>query len=287
MKLVIENLTKKYKNKVALDNVSLSMENGIYALLGPNGAGKTTLIYSIIGLITYQQGSIKFYDDQNMEMESLYEVLGYLPQYPSFYKNFSVYEMLLYIATLKGLKKNIIKERISEVLHEVNLWDDKNMKIKALSGGMKQRLGIAQAIINHPRILIVDEPTAGLDPKERIRFRDIIKNISLNTIVIFATHIVSDVELIAANIILLKSGKVILDEKRETVFQYIENKIWEIEDVKENTDVLLAKYPVLEAYWIEDKVHIKIISDEKPAAFAIQIKPRLEDLYMYYFGDVQ
>ena len=152
---------------------------------------------------------------------------------------------------------------------------------------MKQRLGIAQAIINHPRILIVDEPTAGLDPKERIRFRDVIKNISLNTIVIFATHIVSDVELIATNIILLKSGKVILDEKRETVFQYIENKIWEIEDVKENTDELLTKYPVLEAYWIEDKVHIKIISDEKPAAFAIQIKPRLEDLYMYYFGDVQ
>ena len=163
MKLVIENLTKKYKNKVALDNVSLSMENGIYALLGPNGAGKTTLIYSIIGLITYQQGSIKYYDDQNMEMESLYEILGYLPQYPSFYKNFSVYEMLLYIATLKGLKKNIIKERISEVLHEVNLWDDKNMKIKALSGGMKQRLGIAQAIMENNDILILDEITSGLD----------------------------------------------------------------------------------------------------------------------------
>lgn len=287
MKLVIENVTKSYKKKMALHDVTLTMENGIYALLGPNGAGKTTLIHSIIGLLSFDHGVISYFDDEGKPITSLYDVLGYLPQYPSFYKNFSVVEMLHYIATLKGIDKAIRKERITEVLQNVNLWDDRNLKIRELSGGMKQRLGIAQAILNHPGILIVDEPMAGLDPKERIRFRSIIKNISKATIVIFATHIVSDVELIATNIIILKKGDVIVNQKREDVLRIIQDKIWEIEDTKDKTDELLKKYQVLEAYWVEDRVHLKIISDTAPGIQAKQVKPRLEDLYMYYFGDEQ
>lgn len=285
MKLVIHNLTKKYKKKTALHNVSIEMDHGIYALLGPNGAGKTTLIHAITGLLAYDDGDIQCYDDEGKPLDHFYEVLGYLPQYPSFYKNFTVYEMLKYISVLKGLKKDVIEERIQEVLEEVNLSKDQHLKVKALSGGMKQRLGIAQAILNHPRILIVDEPTAGLDPRERIRFRNIIKNISRNTIVLFATHIVSDIELIATDIIILKNGELILHEKRKNVLEKIRNKIWILEDAQMEIDDYLKTYQVLEAFWLEDKIHIRIISDTCPHPNAVQAEPRLEDLYMYYFGD--
>lgn len=285
MKLIINNLTKKYDKKIALNKVNLTMENGIYALLGPNGAGKTTLIHCIIDLINYDEGLIEYTDDAGNPIHSIFDVLGYLPQYPSFYKNFTVMEMLQYFAVLKDLDKKIRNERIDEVLHDVNLSESKNLKIKALSGGMKQRLGIAQAILNHPKLLIVDEPTAGLDPKERIRFRNIIKNISNDTIVIFATHIVSDIELIADNIIMLKEGNVIVDEKREHVLDIVQDKIWEIEDTKENADRIIKQYQVLEAYWIKKQVHIKIVNDVIPSKNARKVSPRLEDLYMYHFGD--
>ena len=209
--LILKNVDFSYgKNKV-LQDINIVLEKGVTALLGPNGAGKTTLINIIMALYKPDRGEV-IYDNHNVRKlkESYYDYIGYLPQMPQFYKNFTAAQFLEYMGTLKGIEKKELKNKINELLILVNLRDERNKKIGAFSGGMRQRLGIAQALLNDPHILILDEPTAGLDPNERIRFRNIISQIGSSKIVILATHIVSDVECIASKAIFIKDKHAVL-----------------------------------------------------------------------------
>lgn len=212
MELVIDRVSKQYKNLIALDRVSLKLYKGVYGLLGANGAGKTTLMRMICGIVTPTSGRISF-DGTDVKEESYRAVLGYLPQDFGYYPEFSGMDFLLYMASLKGIDSKSAKKRANELIKLVSLEDVAKRKIKTYSGGMKQRIGIAQAMLSNPKILILDEPTAGLDPRERVRFRNIIAELGKNSIVLLSTHIVSDIEHIADEIIMIKSGQLIYQGK--------------------------------------------------------------------------
>ncbi len=212
MELVIDRVSKQYKNLIAVDRVSLKLHKGVYGLLGANGAGKTTLMRMICGIVTPTSGRIS-YDGTDVREESYRAVLGYLPQDFGYYPEFSGMDFLLYMASLKGIDSKSAKKRANELIKLVSLEDVAKRKIKTYSGGMKQRIGIAQAMLSNPRILVLDEPTAGLDPRERVRFRNIIAELGKNSIVLLSTHIVSDIEHIADEIIMIKSGQLIYQGK--------------------------------------------------------------------------
>lgn len=212
MELVIDRVSKQYKNLIALDRVSLKLHKGVYGLLGANGAGKTTLMRMICGIVTPTSGRISF-DGADVKEESYRAVLGYLPQDFGYYPEFSGMDFLLYMASLKGIDSKSAKKRANELIKLVSLEDVAKRKIKTYSGGMKQRIGIAQAMLSNPRILVLDEPTAGLDPRERVRFRNIIAELGKESIVLLSTHIVSDIEHIADEIIMIKSGQLIYQGK--------------------------------------------------------------------------
>ncbi len=207
MELKADRLTKQYDNKIAVDRLSFSLEKGVTGLLGANGAGKTTLMRMLSGLLTPTSGEIS-YDDISVKSEEYRNVLGYLPQDFGYYPEFSGREFLMYFCALKGLDKKAAKARTAELLEIVGLEDVADKKIRKYSGGMKQRVGIAQAIINRPEVLILDEPTAGLDPKERVRFRDLIGELGKESIVLLSTHIVSDIEHVADRLIMMKDGQI-------------------------------------------------------------------------------
>lgn len=212
MELAIDRLTKQYQNKIAVDRISLRLNTGIYGLLGANGAGKTTLMRMICGILKPTSGTITF-DGIDVSEESYRAILGYLPQDFGYYPEFTGEDFLLYMAALKGIRKPQAKRKAVELLELVSLRDVAKKKIKTYSGGMKQRLGIAQALLNQPKVLVLDEPTAGLDPKERVRFRDLIKGLGKDSIVLLSTHIVSDIEHIADDILMMKSGQLIYQGK--------------------------------------------------------------------------
>ena len=220
MELVLDRVTKQYANKIAVDRLSTTLKPGVIGLLGANGAGKTTLMRMICGILNSTSGNITF-KTENASLDSSEEMyrdaLGYLPQDFGYYPNFSGIDFLMYIAALKGIPKDTAKRKCEELLKIVNLEAAANKKIKTYSGGMKQRLGIAQAVLNDPKILVLDEPTAGLDPKERVRFRKLIAELGRDSIVILSTHIVSDVEQIADRIILMKDGQFIFDGALEEI----------------------------------------------------------------------
>lgn len=210
MELVLDRVSKQYQNKIAVDRISTTLQPGVIGLLGENGAGKTTLMRMLCGILKPSSGTITF-EGLDVSEEMYRDVLGYLPQDFGYYPNFSGRDFLMYIAALKGIEKSAARRKCDELLHTVNLEQVANKKIKTYSGGMKQRLGIAQAVLNNPKILILDEPTAGLDPKERVRFRNLIAELGKDSIVILSTHIVSDVEQIADRILMMKSGQIIFD----------------------------------------------------------------------------
>ena len=210
MELIIDRVSKRYKNHMAVDCVSAKLHQGVYGLLGANGAGKTTLMRMLTGILTPTNGTITF-DGMDVSSEDYRGILGYLPQDFGYYPEFTAMDFLLYLAALKGIPKVQAKRRAMALLEQVSLQDVSRRKIKTFSGGMKQRLGIAQALLNDPRLLILDEPTAGLDPKERVRFRNLIEQLGKDSIVLLSTHIVSDVEHIADEILLMKDGRLIFE----------------------------------------------------------------------------
>ncbi len=212
MELIIDRVSKQYKNKIAVDRISVKLQRGVYGLLGTNGAGKTTLMRMICGILKPTSGTISF-DGIDVSEENYRSVLGYLPQDFGYYPEFTGMDFLLYMAALKGMGKAQAKRKTEELLELVSLQDVAKKKIKTYSGGMKQRLGIAQALLNQPKLLVLDEPTAGLDPKERVRFRNLIADLGKENIVLLSTHIVSDIEQIAERILMMKDGQLIYQDK--------------------------------------------------------------------------
>lgn len=210
MELIVDRLTKQYQNKIAVDRINLKLNCGIYGLLGENGAGKTTFIRMLCGILKPTNGTVTF-DGMDVSSEEYRAILGYLPQEFGYYPDFTGMDFLLYMSSLKGLTKTTAKRKAIKLFELVNLSDCAKKKIKTYSGGMKQRLGIAQALLNDPKVIILNEPTAGLDPKERVRFRNLIKELGKDSIILLSTHIVSDIENIADDVIMMKDGQIIFE----------------------------------------------------------------------------
>lgn len=286
MILSIERLTKQYGSKIAVDKLNAEFGTGVYGLLGANGAGKTTLMRMLCGILCPTSGEIKLDGMNNLDMgEAFREQLGYLPQGFGYYPDFKAREFMLYIAALKGLPPIYAKERADELLEMVGLKEVANKKIKTFSGGMKQRLGIAQAMINDPKILVLDEPTAGLDPKERVRFRNLISDFASERMVLLSTHIVSDVEYIADEILVMKKGTWIARGTVTELVDTISDKVWQVVTDRESADVLCREYNIINLRHIEDKVELRIVSDKTPIDMAEHVTPTLEDLYLYEFKE--
>ncbi len=284
--LVIDRLTKNYGNKIAVDRFSAVFTPGVYGLLGSNGAGKTTLMRLICDILPPTSGEVRFNGEEIRSLgENYREILGYLPQKFGFYPNFTAEKFLYYMATLKGIDKNTAKKRIDELLETVSLTDVKKQKIKTFSGGMKQRLGIAQAMLSEPKILILDEPTAGLDPKERVKFRNLLSIFSKDRIVILSTHIVSDIEFIADNILIMKKGELILRGTVDELVSKIKDCVWEVNIPVNNLSEIESKYTVININTEGDFAVVRLLASEKPFENAKACTVRLEDLYLYYFNE--
>ena len=285
MELQISNVTKKYAELYALQDFSVTFTNGVYGLLGPNGAGKTTLFNIILGIISQDSGKVCLDGIDIRKMgNAYYSHIGYLPQYTQFYKNYSCQEFLDYICVLKGQNKRIIKKKVSGLLELVNLQDVSKKKIGALSGGMRQRLGIAQALVNDPGILVLDEPTAGLDPNERIRLRNIISKFSKDRIVLLATHIVSDIEYVAKEVIIIDQGKLVDKGDSKSLTESVQNKVWTMEVTEEEINYLLETYSVGNVIPTEKGYRLKVVSEDCPGENALPVSPTLEDVFLKYFG---
>lgn len=283
MELELDRVTKHYGNKIACDRISFSFHTGVYGLLGANGAGKTTLMRMMCGVLMPTSGTIHF-EGIDVSHADYRDALGYLPQDFGYYPEFSALDFMLYIATLKGLPKSQAKEKAWELLELVSLEKEAKKKIKTYSGGMKQRLGIAQSMLNNPKILILDEPTAGLDPKERVRFRNLISRLGADRIVLLSTHIVSDVEHIADTILIMKNGQLIHQGTLKEIIQVIEDKVWECTLSQLEADTLCEKYPVINLRQEHKNVFLRLISEQKPHSSAMNTQATLEDLYLYYFA---
>lgn len=286
MELQLQDLRKQYGEKCAVNNVSANLAPGVYGLLGANGAGKTTLMRMICGVLKPTSGSIRL-NGKTVEQlgEQYYTHLGYMPQDFGFYPDFTAREFMLYMAAVKGLDKRLAKKRTENLLHMVNLSDVADKKIKSYSGGMKQRLGIAQAELNSPSILILDEPTAGLDPKERVRFRNLISDFAKEKIVILSTHIVSDVSYIADTILMMKQGHFLLQEPMSTVTDSIRGKVWELLVDERTAAEYSRKFSVVNLHHENDMVRLRMIEETAPGEDAQMVEPGLEDLFLYYFGE--
>ena len=286
MDLRISNLTKDFDGFKAVNNFSYSLDCGVYGLLGVNGAGKTTLMRMLTTLMHPTSGEILWNGEDVFAMDGKYRMLlGYLPQDFGYYPDFSVYDYLMYIATLKGIRPAVAKQRVKELLKQVGLVKSRNKKMKTLSGGMKRRAGIAQAMLNDPKILILDEPTAGLDPSERIRFRNLISELSEDRIVLLSTHIVSDIEYIANDILLMKDGQLVISGTSEDIIDSMPESVWISHVSKNSIDYFLKKFKVSNVKTIPGGAELRIISWKQPTENATQVDATLEDVFLYYFGE--
>ena len=286
MELKAANLTKEFKDVTAVDHISLSMENGIYGLLGVNGAGKTTFMRMLCTLIRPTSGTITCDGQDIFGMDAEYrKLLGYLPQEFGFYPDFTVQDYLMYISSIKGIRPAAAKKRIAMLLKMVGLEKEKNKKMKKLSGGMKRRAGIAQAMLNDPKILILDEPTAGLDPSERVHFRNLISELSKDRVVLLSTHIVSDVEYIANEILLMKDGKIVRRGTPEEIFESTPIRAWSILTARDEVEVWQKKYRISNIKTLPQGIEMRLLAKECPAEYAVEEKLTMEDVFLFYFGE--
>lgn len=279
--LSIEHVTKKYGNFTALENINLTFGNGVYGLLAPNGAGKTTLIKLLATLLFPTEGNIYWEGQDILAMGSSYrEMLGYLPQEFGYYKNYSPEKFLYYMAALQGIGKKEAADKIDSLLELVALGDVRKKKLKQFSGGMIQRVGIAQAMLNDPKLLILDEPTAGLDPKERVRFRNLIHSLAKDRIVILSTHIVSDIETIAGQIIMFRDHKMYCCDTPAQICEKLKGKVYEMPAQKAGK----AGIQMLSERQGEEGTILRFVSDEEVEG-AVQVVPTLEDTFLYIYRD--
>ena len=286
MKLELDGLTKEFGDFTAVNHINLTMTNGVYGLLGVNGAGKTTLMRMLCTLLKPTSGTICCNGKDIFNMDSEYrKLLGYLPQDFGFYPEFTVEDYLLYIAALKGIRPVVAKKRVKELIAKVGLSKAAHKKMKKLSGGMKRRAGIAQAMLNNPKILILDEPTAGLDPNERIRFRNLISELSEDRLVLLSTHIVSDIEYIANEIWLMKDGEILHKGSIEELINSMTETVWECLVPKNRVSDFMEKYKISNMKSEINQVMLRIISHEKPVENAMRVEASLEDVFLYYFGE--
>lgn len=283
--LEIRNLSKEYGNNLALDSFTINMKDGIYGILGANGAGKSTLMNLITDNVTRTSGQILYNGRDILEMGADFRrMVGYMPQQQGFYEQFSARAFIIYMASLKGIKGKQAAKEADRLLELVNLENVAHKKIGSFSGGMKQRVLLAQALIGEPKILILDEPTAGLDPKERIRIRNFISELSKDKIIIYATHVVSDIECIADEVLLMKKGKMIQRGTPSELIDSIAGKVAEAVCTKEELHELQQKYRFANVSQKREGLTIRLVGDELPIEYKrIENDVNLEDVYLYYF----
>ncbi|MEY8377246.1 ABC transporter ATP-binding protein [Lachnospiraceae bacterium 56-18] len=286
MELKMSNLTKEFRDMTAVKNVSYTMTTGVYGLLGVNGAGKTTLMRMLCTLLKPTGGSITWDGEDIFEMDGKYrKILGYLPQDFGYYPDFTVYDYLMYIASIKGVRPAAARQRIKLLLDQVGMKKAAKRKMKKLSGGMKRRIGIAQAMLGDPKILILDEPTAGLDPNERIRFRNLISELAGERLVLLSTHIVSDIEYIANEILLMQGGEIKASGTAEELLSAMPEEVWSLEVEKKEIERYMRNYKVSNVKTIPGGAVLRLIASEKPSSRAVREEATLEDLFLDYFGE--
>ena len=286
MELSIDRLTKHYGHKIAVDRVSAVLSPGVYGLLGANGAGKTTLMRMLCAILEPTSGEVRLNGKEVSAMGEAYRnVLGYLPQDFGYYPSDTAAEFLCYIAALKGIPRQAAQKRVKQLLATLELTAVANRKIKTFSGGMKQRVGIAQALLNDPYVLILDEPTAGLDPKERVRLRNLLSEYAGDKIVILSTHIVSDVEAIADQVFVMNAGQFVMHGSVPELAEQVRGKVWELTVPRGQAQFWQERVTVANYRHEGDQVVLRIIDDERPSDQAAPCEPILDDAYLYYFGE--
>ena len=285
-KLEIKDLTKIYGRKRANDGITVTLENGVYGLLGPNGAGKTTLMKQITTLIKPDKGEILYNGEDIFNMDDKYrDLIGYLPQEFGVYKNFTAKQFLQYVGALKGINGKSLNSKVDELLELVGLYDVRNKAIGKFSGGMKRRVGIAQVLLNDPKIIVLDEPTAGLDPQERTRFRNLIAKISRDKVIILSTHIISDIESVAKETIMIKKGKLLMKGTHREILSDMTNKVYNI-SVNDESEInrIQDKYKVISIQSDINSTILRVVSDTIPNEINVEpTSARFEDVYMFYF----
>jgi ABC-type multidrug transport system ATPase subunit len=282
--LLLNQVTKKYGNFTALEDIDLALSGGVYALLAPNGAGKTTLIKMIATLIFPTKGEILWNGDNIVALDASYrDIIGYLPQSFGYYKNHSPYEFLMYMSAVKCMPRERAKNKINELLELVGLSEVRDKKLRKFSGGMIQRVGIAQAMLNDPKILILDEPTTGLDPKERVRFRNLISSLSKDRIILLSTHIVSDIEYIANRVIMFKNHRLLANDSPAAICETLKGKIYETDQIGA---IGSPHFPLTE-HQDNGKTILRFASVHDCSNIARSVAPNLEDVFLYSYRDVQ
>ncbi|WP_291627761.1 ATP-binding cassette domain-containing protein [Clostridium sp.] len=284
--LIVNNLSKSFGDFSVLEDINLDFKNGVYGLLAPNGAGKTTLIKLLTTLIFPSKGEILYDGVDIIALDDGYrDILGYLPQEFGYYKNYSAKQFLLYLSALKGMEKSKAIEVIDELLELVALKEVANKKMKKFSGGMIQRVGIAQALLNNPKVIILDEPTAGLDPKERVRFRNIISELSRDKIIIISTHIVSDIEFIANEVIMIKEKKILYKDTIENICKTLEGKVYETEIDYSYAKEFRSEHLSLSEKQENGKMKIRFIDESEGYKEWKAVRPNLEDIFLYEYNE--